>query len=155
MSVLLRRSAKICEAVSCLAHLVLNNTPATCASTAASYWTVVMKLGDHLSMSYHGQRSWPPLWTRISGASAIMPLIGEFGILINVRCSVVADDRCFLTMEYLGTTYITCLWLDDPQFCRGLVDLLQEHIGEPITCTSERCNYDQQSFCTGQFRDAQ
>jgi hypothetical protein len=91
-----------------------------------------MKIREHPSMSYHGQRSWPPLWTRISGASATAPLIGEFGILINVRLAAVADYRCFLTMEYAGTRYVTCLWFDDPEFCRGLVDLLQEHIGEPV-----------------------
>jgi hypothetical protein len=90
-----------------------------------------MKLRDHPSMSYHGQRSWPPLWTRISGASA-PPLTGEFGILIGARLSTVDDDRCFLTMEYAATRYITCLWFDDPEFCRDLVDLLKKHSGEAI-----------------------
>jgi hypothetical protein len=90
-----------------------------------------MKLRDHRSLSYDGQRSWPPIWTRISGASAT-PLVGEFGILIEARLSAVADDRCFLTMEYAATRYITCLWFDDPEFCRDLVNLLKKHFGEPI-----------------------
>jgi hypothetical protein len=95
-----------------------------------------MKLRDHQSMSYHGQRSWPPLWTRISGASAT-PLIGEFGILIDARRSAVADDRCFLSMDYGATRYVTCLWLDDSEFCRRLVDLLKNHHGEPIDKIAE------------------
>jgi len=95
-----------------------------------------MKLRDHRSMSYYGQRIWPPLWTRISGASAI-PIIGEFGILINARMSTVDDNRCFLTMNYGATRYIACLWLDDKEFCRRLVDLLKKHHGEPIDQTAE------------------
>jgi hypothetical protein len=87
-------------------------------------------------MSYHGRRSWPPLWTRIAGASAI-PLIGEFGILIDARLSAVAVDRCFLSMEYGATRYVTCLWLDDSEFCRRLVDLLKKHCGEPIDKITE------------------
>ena len=95
-----------------------------------------MKIRDHPSMSYHGQRSWPPLWTRISGASAT-PLLGEFGILTGVRLSAADDSRCFLTMEYAATRYITCLWIDDKEFCRGLVDLLKKHSGEPIDQIAE------------------
>jgi hypothetical protein len=87
-------------------------------------------------MSYHGQRSWPPLWTRTTGGNAT-PLIGEFGILINARLSAVADDRCFLSMYYGATRYITCLWLDDSEFCRCLVDLLKKHRGEPINKIAE------------------
>ena len=95
-----------------------------------------MKLRDHRSMSYYGQRIWPPLWTRISGASAI-PIIGEFGILINARMSIVDDNRCFLTMNYGATRYLACLWLDDKEFCRRLVDLLKKHHGEPIDQIAE------------------
>ena len=87
-------------------------------------------------MSYQGQRSWPPVWTRIAGASA-PPLIGEFGILMNARLSNVADDRCFLTVSYGATRYITCLWIDDCEFCRRLVDLLKTHYGEPIDQIAE------------------
>jgi len=87
-------------------------------------------------MSYYGQRSWPPLWTRIAGASA-PPLIGEYGILMNARLSNVTDDRCFLTMSYGATRYITCLWIDDGEFCRRLVDLLKTHCGEPIDQIAE------------------
>ena len=73
---------------------------------------------------------------RISGASAI-PIIGEFGILINARMSTVDDNRCFLTMNYGATRYIACLWLDDKEFCRRLVDLLKKHHGEPIDQIAE------------------
>ena len=97
---------------------------------------VFMKLRDHRSLSYYGQRSWPPLWTRIAGASA-PPLIGEFGILINARPSNVADDRCYLTMNYGATKYITCLWIDDSEFCRRLVDFLKKHSDEPIDQIAE------------------
>jgi len=95
-----------------------------------------MKLRDHRSMNYYGQPSWPPLWTRTFGASAA-PLIGEFGILIDARLSTVDDNRCFLSMDYGATRYITCLWLDDSEFCRGLVDLLKKHSGEPISQIAE------------------
>ena len=95
-----------------------------------------MKLRDHKSTSYYGQRSWPPLWTRISGASAT-PLIGEFGILIDARLSTIDVNRCFLSMDYGATRYIPCLSLDDSEFCRSLVDLLKKHSGEPINQIAE------------------
>jgi hypothetical protein len=90
-----------------------------------------MKLREHQSMSYRGQRNWPPVWTRISGPGAT-PLTGEIGILKHARVSFTDDTRCFLTMEYKQTRYISSLCFDDGEFCRRFVDLLQSHYGDPI-----------------------
>lgn len=97
---------------------------------------LLMKLREHPSISYRGQRSWPPVWRRIFG-ERVTPPAGEFGTLTNARPSAVDDHRCFLVIEHGATRYTTCLWFDDKEFCRGLLDLLKKHSGEPIDQIAE------------------
>jgi hypothetical protein len=63
-------------------------------------------------MTYHGLRSWPPVWTWVGGANNQRPK-GEVGILKEARVSKIEPaDRIFLYMEYEKASYIGCLLID-------------------------------------------
>ncbi|HEY2987748.1 MAG TPA: hypothetical protein VGL11_08480 [Candidatus Binatia bacterium] len=91
-----------------------------------------MKLRDHPLMSHRGVHSWPPPWTWVGGKENERPE-GEIGILQTIRRSLMErGDRCFLYVEYEGSTYIGCLLIENPPFCRQIADLLEAHRGMSI-----------------------
>ena len=91
-----------------------------------------MLLRNHPLVSYHGLRSWPPVWTYVYGAENKRPR-GEIGFLREiVPSSIQPADRCFLYVDHEGSTYIGCLLIDDPAFCSQVVKLLQGYINRPI-----------------------
>jgi hypothetical protein len=58
---------------------------------------------------------------------------GEIGILRKVELSnVLPADRCFLYIEYEGSSYIGCLLLDDSTFCGQVATLLKGCCNRPI-----------------------
>jgi hypothetical protein len=78
-------------------------------------------------MSYRGVRSWPPTWTWVAGP-AKKYAYGEVGILRSVNLSKTSGaNRCFLYIDYEGSSYIGCLLIDDQTFCRQMVNVLQAH----------------------------
>src|SRR5215475_13181769 len=92
-----------------------------------------MLLRDHPLMSYHGIPSWPPVWTFVTGLEKKHPRRGEIGILKKVTVSNVrAADRCFLHIDYEGSTYVGCLLVEDPVFCDQIVALLQGYVNRAI-----------------------
>jgi hypothetical protein len=88
-----------------------------------------MKLREHSKMYCRGRPSWPPIWT--SG------LTGEIGVLKEAYRSLVSRTRMFVTIDYIGDSEIGFINLDDEQFCRELVDLLQKHYGKTIRQIAE------------------
>src|SRR5262245_57739464 len=74
-----------------------------------------MLLREHPLFSYHGTPSWPPFWTWRAGGRDQHPR-GEVSILIKVEKSSAAD-KCFLYIDYEGSTYIGCLFCSDHVFC--------------------------------------
>lgn len=85
----------------------------------------MLPLRDHPLMSYQGLRNWPPEWTWVGGQSNLQPQ-GEIGVLQSVVISHTQPPaRCFLYVEYQGSSYMGCLLFDDPNFCREVATLLQ------------------------------
>jgi hypothetical protein len=83
-------------------------------------------------MSYHGLRNWPPVWTWCYGLENKRPR-GEIGLLREVVPSkILPVDRCFLYMDYEGSTYIGCLLIDNYAFCGQVAQLLQGYCNRPI-----------------------
>lgn len=83
-------------------------------------------------MTYRHLPNWPPAWMWIDGGENKHPR-GELGTLRDIQMSaVLPQNRCFLTMEYDGATYMGCLLCDDATFCAQLVELLQTHYGRSI-----------------------
>jgi hypothetical protein len=91
-----------------------------------------MVLRDHPLMRYHGLPNWPPTWSWTGGLNNKHPT-GEIGILKSVELSNVQPaDRCFLTIEHEGSSYMGCLLFDDHAFCRYVAKLLDSHCNRPI-----------------------
>jgi len=83
-----------------------------------------MLLRDHPLFNHRGVRSWPPVWTWISGLDNEHP-VGEIGVLRDVhRSNIEPADRCFLYIDFDGASYVGCLLIDDTAFCRQIVELL-------------------------------
>ena len=83
-------------------------------------------------MTYRGVRSWPPIWTCVDDPEKKHPS-EEIGILQEVWPSdVEPPDRCFLCIEHEGLNYIGCLMIEDCDFCRHLVRILQSSCNRPI-----------------------
>ena len=58
---------------------------------------------------------------------------GEIGILTAVEVSKVPPtNRCFLCIDYEGSSYMGCLLFDDRAFCGQIVTLLRRHLNRPI-----------------------
>ena len=58
---------------------------------------------------------------------------GEMGILNAAELShVLPANRCFLEMEYEGSTYMGCLLFDDETICAQTTKILQSHLNRPI-----------------------
>jgi hypothetical protein len=82
-------------------------------------------LRHHPLMSYRGIPNWPPVWTWTDGLENTRPR-GEIGILKAVTLSNIQPaDRCFLYIDYEGSSYIGCLLFDDSGFCGQIAKLLQ------------------------------
>jgi len=84
-------------------------------------------------MSYRGPRSWPPVWTWVDGPENKPPQ-GEIGILTSVVPPMVLPaNRCFLYIDYEGSSYSGCLLFDDSTFCGQVATLLKNHCNRPIS----------------------
>ena len=91
-----------------------------------------MLLRDHPLLNHRGIASWPPAWTWTNGLE-IRPAKGEIGILREVSLSkVLPADRCFLFIDYEGSSYMGCLLIDDTVFCGKIAKLLHEHCNRSI-----------------------
>ena len=91
-----------------------------------------MVLRDHPLMAYHGHPSWPPMWTWVNGLDNKHPQ-GEIGILRKVvESNIYPADRCFLYIDYEGSSYIGCLLIEDYAFCSQIVKLLQDCLNRTI-----------------------
>ena len=91
-----------------------------------------MLLRSHPLMSYKDLRSWPPAWVYVCGEEKKHPL-GEVGVLREVVLSSVKPaGRCFLYMDYDGSTYSGCLMIEDSAFCRQITKLLAANCNRPI-----------------------
>jgi hypothetical protein len=84
-----------------------------------------MLLRDHALMRYHGVPNWPPAWLWIDGPENKHPR-GEIGILQAVEVSKIPpSNRCFLCIDYEGSSYMGCLLFDDSAFCRQITEILK------------------------------
>jgi hypothetical protein len=91
-----------------------------------------MLLREHPLMSYKGNRSWPPTWSWLGDGINRHPN-GEVGVLKEAKLPTANPfDRCFLTIEYKKTKYMSCLLIDDLPFCHRISRLFQHHCGESI-----------------------
>jgi hypothetical protein len=91
-----------------------------------------MLLRNHPLMSYHGVSNWPPSWLWIDGVENKRPR-GEIGILKAVEVSKVPPaNRCFVCIDYEGSSYMGCLLFDDRTFCDQIVRLLRGYLNRPI-----------------------
>ena len=94
---------------------------------------VPMLLRDHPLMRYHGLSNWPPAWSWIDGLENKYP-IGEIGILKSVvQSHVLPANRCFLTIDHEGSSYMGCLLFDDIAFCRQITEILQSYCNRSIS----------------------
>jgi hypothetical protein len=58
---------------------------------------------------------------------------GEIGTLTAVDVSNVPPaNRCFLSIDYAGSSYMGCLLFDDHAFCDQIVTLLRGHLNRPV-----------------------
>ena len=91
-----------------------------------------MLLRDHPLLSHNGTRSWPPIWAWTGGSENKRPQ-GEIGVLRHViPTSIEPPDRCFLCIEYEGSTYLGCLLIAEASFCPQVVELLRANRNRPI-----------------------
>jgi len=87
----------------------------------------------HPLMRYRGVRSWPPIWTCVERPGNKHPR-AEMGILQEVLPSDAEPlNRCFLCIEHEGLNYLGCLMIDDSDFCRHVVWILQGCCNRPIS----------------------
>jgi hypothetical protein len=92
-----------------------------------------MQLRAHPLLSPLGLGSWPPIWVpATSGAQSKRNLLGEVGLLKDVRYYASRRGRLFLYVEHEGDHYVGCLMFDDPLFCVGLCERLERLRGISI-----------------------
>jgi hypothetical protein len=92
-----------------------------------------MVLRDHPLMTYDGHPRWPPAWIWVEGLDNNHHRQGEIGILRKlVPSNIEPADRCFLYIDYEGSSYIGCLLIEDYDFCSQIVKLLQDCLNRPI-----------------------
>ena len=100
-----------------------------------------MELRDHPLLTYHGIRSWPPVWTQIHGADSARPR-GEVGTLTEIHFSTDPPgqasgaqggyNRIYLFIEHEDKSYLGCLMMEDHAFCRQLATLLRSQCGRTV-----------------------
>ena len=92
-----------------------------------------MLLREHPLLNHRGVPGWPPAWLWTAGLQNTHPR-GEIGILRDVTPSnIEPSDRCFLYIDYEGSAYLGCLFIEDIAFCRLVVELLRANRNRPIT----------------------
>jgi hypothetical protein len=90
-----------------------------------------MLLRDHPLVSHGSVSSWPPAWTWVAGSDNKHPR-GEIGILKPVaKSNIEPADRCFLYIDYEGSSYIGCLPCDHA-FCGQLMEVLEANRNKSI-----------------------
>ena len=90
-----------------------------------------MLLRDHPLVSHGSVPRWPPTSTRVARSDNQHPK-GEIGILKAVaKSNIEPADRCFLYIDYEGSSYIGCLPCDHA-FCAQLVEVLEANRNKPI-----------------------
>jgi hypothetical protein len=58
---------------------------------------------------------------------------GEVGILKRVeKSNVLPADRCFLYIDYEGSSYVGCLLCSDHVFCSQIVKILEANLNKTI-----------------------
>ena len=58
---------------------------------------------------------------------------GEVGILRRVEKSkVLPADRCFLHIDYEGSSYVGCLLCSDHAFCLEIVRIMEANLNKTI-----------------------
>ena len=58
---------------------------------------------------------------------------GEVGFLRRVeKSNILPADRCFLSIDYDGASYIGCLLCSDHVFCSQIVKILQANLNKTI-----------------------
>jgi hypothetical protein len=58
---------------------------------------------------------------------------GEVGILKRVeKSNVLPADRCFLYIDYEGSSYVGCLLCSDHAFCSPIVRILEANLNKTI-----------------------
>jgi len=110
--------------------LILNRIGAPSFGTLAGkiLLEAIVLLRDHPLMSYKRVPSWPPVWTWTYGGEDQRPR-GEIGILKEVFFSIVQPaDRCFLYIDYEGSSYLGALLFDDYAFCNNIAEFLQFYL---------------------------
>jgi hypothetical protein len=90
-----------------------------------------MKLRNHPLMTYEGRLNWPPVWICTSGTQ-VQPLIGEVGILQDVKTDDRFSSKCFLYIKCNEATFMGCLRFDYSYFCHQVFELLKDHCGDTI-----------------------
>jgi hypothetical protein len=91
-----------------------------------------MLLRHHPLMRYKDLCNWPPGWLWIDGVENKHPR-GEIGILKAAELSnVLPATRCFLEIDYEGSTYVGCLLFDDEIICAQITKILQGYLNRPI-----------------------
>ena len=84
-----------------------------------------MLFRDHPLLYYRGVPGWPPAWIWTGGLDNKHPR-GEVGILREILLSNIHPrNRCFLSIDHEGSTYVGCLLIDDDAFCKHITELLQ------------------------------
>jgi len=90
-----------------------------------------MKFRDHPKLSYRGTRTWPPKWFNTVTVPGKL-IVGEVGVLTDVRIRQLATCRLFLTVTYENHSFLGDMSFDDRQFCLRVYRLLRRSIGRSI-----------------------
>ncbi len=79
-------------------------------------------------MAYRTVRNWPPVWTWLGGGEKRQP-VGEVGVLKELSYWPYVRNRCFLVIDFEGSSYMGCLLFDDEIFCHQIISILKGFIG--------------------------
>ena len=90
-----------------------------------------MKLRDHPLMRFEGKPNWPPIWTGTKGRK-VTSVTEEIGKLIFVYADPGLPGRCFLVIDHAYDTYVGSLIFDDHNFCKLIMNFLDQHLQKTI-----------------------
>jgi hypothetical protein len=93
-----------------------------------------MELRKHPKMIWQGGPTWPPTWDGPHGPDNPLPQ-GEVGVLTGVEIGSpeLKPPHCILITRYNDQEYFGSLSFDDEEFFNQICDILNGHIGEPIS----------------------
>ena len=93
-----------------------------------------MELRTHPKMTWQGRANWPPQWAGPHGPDNPLPE-GEVGILTRVETAVenAIAPHCVLVIHYKDQDYLGSLSFDDEEFLKTVCDVLNGHVGKPIS----------------------